>query len=264
MKKHDRREVLHDALELIGEHLSAAGIWHCLAFGTLLGAVRDGDLIEWDHDLDLMVRPADLKQIVSSCADDRLSFTPMKVSGDWLALRPGGAAGASHATLPGLSLTVDGTGVGELWAPVLFSDGVLRLYDLEGEVSFWPQSALPAFVFEELGDVKLRGRRHPAPAQAETLLEWIYGKDWRVPKRSAADGGIQEDDRGRSGDRVVPALAEQIEWCEAQGWDRSVYAEQPQWPRRLAGAGPLGSSPRAATTSRSDWWRTLDEIAEHY
>ena len=264
MKKRDRREVLHDALVLIGERLRTAGVWHCLAFGTLLGAVRDGDLIEWDHDLDLMTRPADLARIVSACADDRLSFAPIKISGDWLALRRGGPAGASHATLPGLSLTCDGVGVGELWAPVLFSDGVLRVYDLEHEVSLWAQTALPAFVFEELGEVELRGGSYPVPAHAETLLEWIYGEDWRTPRQAVADGGDQVADRGRSGDRVVPALAEQIAWCEAQGWDRSVYAAQPQWPRGLVAAGPYGNSVRAASTSGSDWWRSLDEIAENY
>jgi hypothetical protein len=264
MAKRDHRDELREALELVSGRLRAAGIWHCLTFGTLLGAVRDGDLIEWDHDLDLMARPADLKQIVSSCTDDRLSFTPIKVSGTWLALRRGGPAGVSHATLPGLSLTCDGVAVGELWAPVLFSDGVLRVYDLEREVSLWAQTALPAFVFEELREVELRDRSYPVPADAETLLEWIYGEDWRVPRQAVADGGERVADRGRSGDRVVPALAEQIAWCEAQGWDRSVYAAQPQWPRALVAAGPYGSSARAAATSGSDWWRSLDEIRERY
>lgn len=264
MTKRDRREVLHEALELLGERLRDAGIWHCLAFGTLLGAVRDGDLIEWDHDLDLIVRPAELSQIVSSCADDRLELTPIKLAGDWLALRPGGPAGVSQATLPGLSLRFEGAAVGELWAPVLFSDGVLRIYDLERDVSLWAQTALPAFVFDELREVELRGHGYPAPARAETVLEWIYGEDWRVPRKAAADGGEALEDRGRSGDRVAPALAEQIAWCEAQGWDRAGYSAQPAWPRPIAGAGPAGSSQRAATTSGSDWWRSLEEIAERY
>ncbi|HWB23108.1 MAG TPA: LicD family protein [Gaiellaceae bacterium] len=264
MTKRDRREVLHDALELIGERLRDAGIWHCLAFGTLLGAVRDGELIEWDHDLDLIVRPADLAQIVSSCTDERVSFAPIKIAGAWLALRSGGPGGVSHATLPGVSITVDGTGVGELWAPVLFSDGVLRVYDLDEEVSLWPQTALPAFVFDQLRDVEVRGRSYPAPERAETLLEWIYGEDWRTPTRSVADGGTRVEDRAASGDRASPALQEQIAWCEAQGWDRRIYSMQPRWPRKLAGAGPFGSSDRAAASSGSDWWRSLAEVAEHY
>jgi hypothetical protein len=261
MAKRDRRETLHDALELTSGRLRAAGIWHCLAFGTLLGAVRGGDLIEWDHDLDLLVRPADLAEIVASCSDDRLTLTPIRIAPAWLALRPDGVP---EATLPGLSLSLDGTSVGELWAPVLFSDGVLRVYDLEREVSLWPQSALPAFIFDKLGEAEIRGQRYPAPARAETLLEWLYGEDWRIPRRALIEGGDHVAGRAASGDRVEPALAAQIAWCEAQGWDRSVYAAQPAWPRRIAGAGPFGSGARAATTSGSDWWRSLDEIAASF
>jgi hypothetical protein len=256
-----RRERLAEALALTSSRLRAAGIWHCLAFGTLLGAVRAGDLIEWDHDLDLFVRPADLGRIAEACSDERLTLTPIRLAPGWLALNPGDARGAA---LPGLSLSLDGTGVGELWAPVLFSDGVLRVVDLPARVSLWPQTALPAFVFEELREVTVRGGSYPAPARAELLLEWLYGADWREPRRAPADGGRREAGRGRSGDRVAPALAEQIALCESQGWDRSVYAGQPAWPPRLAAAGPAGVSERAAATSGSDWWRSLAEVGERY
>jgi hypothetical protein len=256
-----RRERLAEALALVSETLRAAGIWHCLAFGTLLGAVREGDLIEWDHDLDLLVRPADLGRIAGACAGGRLTVTPIRLSPSWLTLNAGSVPGAR---LPGLSLSLDGTGVGELWAPVLFSDGVLRVVDLEHGASLWPQTALLAFLFEELREVTVRGASYPAPARAELLLEWLYGADWREPRRAAADGGRREAGRGRSGDRVAPALAEQIAFCEAEGWDRSVYAAQPAWPRPLAAAGPAGVSARAASTSGSDWWRSLAEIGEHY
>ena len=256
-----RRETLAAALELVSGRLQAAGIWHCLIFGTLLGAIRDGDVIEWDHDLDLLARPADVPRIIEACAGDRIVVTPIEVSRSWFALDPGGVA---HGSLSSLSLSVDGVGVGELWLPVLFSDGVLRLGDLARSVSIWPQTALPAFVFETLAEAELRGQRYPVPAQAEVLLEWLYGPAWRVPLRAAADGGKDMDGLGRSGDRVTPALAEQIAWCDAQGWDRSVYAAQPVWPRELAAAGPFGSGERAATTSGSDWWRSLEEIGELY
>jgi hypothetical protein len=255
-----RREVLAEALALVSQRLRTAGIWHCLAFGTLLGAVRDGDLIEWDHDLDLFVRPADLARI-AACSDERLTLTPIRLAPGWLALNGGDAPGA---TLPGLSLSLNGAGVGELWAPVLFSDGVLRVVDVGNRASLWPQTALPAFLFEELGEVTMRGVSYPVPARAELLLEWVYGADWREPRRAVADGGRSEPGRGRSGDRVAPALAEQIALCEAAGWDRSVYASQPAWPRPLAAAGPFGSSERAASTSGSDWWRSLAEVGEHY
>lgn len=69
---------------------------------------------------------------------------------------------------------------------------------------------------------------------------------------------------GSAADRVAPQLAEQIAWCESQGWDRSRYAHHPRWPRRIMGAGPYGTGGRAARTSGSDWWHTLDEVARLY
>jgi len=43
--------------------LSALGVQHWLAYGTLLGAVREGDLIPWDVDADLWVRGEDIDRI---------------------------------------------------------------------------------------------------------------------------------------------------------------------------------------------------------
>jgi len=41
-------------------------IWYCIGFGTLLGAVRHSDLIDWDDDMDILVRRKDLKRITQA------------------------------------------------------------------------------------------------------------------------------------------------------------------------------------------------------
>jgi hypothetical protein len=159
---------------------------------------------------------------------------------------------------------VNGGSRGELYAPSLFSDGVLRLYDFEQEAAFWPQNAFPAFVVEELTTATVRGEPMPVPVHAEQLLEWQYGDDWRVPYKSVWDGGEPRDESGPHGDLARRDLAAQIEWCEAQGWDPSVYAGQPAWPRTLRGAGPRDWAPRTALTSQSAWWHTLEDVARDY
>ena len=45
----------------INEILNRCGIKFYLSEGTLLGAIRDGDFIAWDHDLDLRVTTTDWK-----------------------------------------------------------------------------------------------------------------------------------------------------------------------------------------------------------
>lgn len=45
-----------------------SGIDYVLAYGTALGAVRDGDLIPWDPDADVWVASADHPRLVEACA----------------------------------------------------------------------------------------------------------------------------------------------------------------------------------------------------
>jgi hypothetical protein len=256
--------LLFDVLEQVHSIFSRHGIWHCLLFGTLLGAVRGGDIIAWDHDLDLLVRPVDVPRIVAlngEGAAEGLAFWSGRGMGYRLVANPGRVAWFD----PGfLSIMVDGSSRGELYAPSLFADGVLRFYDFEQEAVFWPEASYPAFVFESLTTAAVRGVDFPVPLHAEQWLEWHYGEDWRTPYRSVWDGGEARSDRSSHGDVSHHDLAAQVAWCEAQGWDRSVYSAQPAWPRELRGAGPEGASARTALTSRSAWWHTIDEVSREY
>lgn len=182
-------------------------------------------------------------------------------TGSWLALNPGRVPWFELGCLGILS---EGRHAGELWAPTLFADGVLRSFDVENGVFVWPECSFAAFFVETLETAEVAGRRYPAPADAKTLLSFLYGKEWNVPYRAPLDGGEARDGLTRHGSHAAPNLAEQVAWCTANGWDRSRYAGQPAWPRPIRGAGPLDRSTRTAATSGSAWWHTLDELAAHY
>jgi hypothetical protein len=257
------RDRLVAALHAVCDLLAREDLWHCLAFGTALGAVREGAVIEWDRDIDLFVRRADVERIVALTADGAVGGIELRrVRYPWIQL----AVHDGVSTFdPGyLRILFDGEHVGELFAPSVFADGVLRYVDLASAVVWCPHWSLPHWFLEETTTVDLAGQPYPAPRAVEDYLAYVYGDDWRTPYRAVLDGGASRSGTTTHGDRYLPRLDRWIPWCEERGWDRSQYRLAPTWPRALRGAGPLGPDERTAASSGALWWRTLDELQASY
>jgi hypothetical protein len=254
------REGLRATCALLERH----GIWHCLTYGTLLGAVRDGDLIPWDYDLDLFIRPVDIPEVMALARRreaDGLEFVrPVKAGAELAA----GAAAVPTFDPMQVAVLAGGGRIGELFAPSLFSDGVLRMYDFATEVIWTPHLSFPHFFLESTSTVSIGGRDYPGVGHPEQFLAGVYGAGWRIPYRSAYAGGAGRRGVTNRGAVYHPKLGAEIAWCEGEGWDRSKYAGQPAWPRRVRGAGPIGPSDRTASNSRALWWRDLGEVGRFY
>lgn len=73
-EKHNLFELLVWFHNVVRDHIDSRGhgFWYSIAFGTLLASVRDGDLIDWDTDIDVVV-PSEklpwLQQLLQSAAD---------------------------------------------------------------------------------------------------------------------------------------------------------------------------------------------------
>lgn len=157
---------LLDAVETVLGALGDAGIEAFPAYGTLLGAVREGALIGHDSDADLgyvsrHTHPVDV--IRESFALQRRLV----------------AAGFDTHRYSGAAFKVD----------VAESDGSIRGLDVfggfltDGMLYLMGEVGAP---FEEdwifpLGTTTLEGRSLPAPARPDKLLEAMYGASWRVP-----------------------------------------------------------------------------------
>lgn len=156
---------LLDAIESVLEELHAAGIAAFPAYGTLLGAVRDGRLIGHDSDADL--------GYVSRHSH------PFDVVRESFALQRTLAERFEILRYSGASFKVQ----------VIESDGVARGLDVfggylaHGNLHLLGEIRTPFrkdWIFP-LGTCRLEGRTLPAPAVPERLLEATYGPHWRVP-----------------------------------------------------------------------------------
>ena len=164
------RAVLLDAMtDVLTRMRDEGGVEAFVAFGALLGAVRDGHFIPHDSDADV----AYLSRHTNPVDVARESFELERVmiragywtwrfsSADFKVIVPDPEGGRAIDVFAGF--VVDGT------------------FYLMPEVS---AKDFDTSVILPLGEIELEGRRLPAPADPEALLAITYGPHWRIPDPS--------------------------------------------------------------------------------
>jgi hypothetical protein len=263
-KPPSKRDWIAACLEQLSSAFRQHDIWHSLAYGTLLGALREQDVIAWDYDFDLLVRPEEVARILALApllARDGFRLEPTRKPPNFLAMNLRGIESFSTAAI---GVYHRERKVGDLYSFSLFSDGVMRRWDFEHEVYWCPHSSFPAWFTEELTEVTLRGKSYPSLRAPEKWIAGVYGEDWRTPYKAVAQGGQSRTGATIHGDLYEPKLAAEIAWCVERGWDPGRYSNAHAWPRPIGGAGPKGPTARTADNSRALWWRDLDELARHF
>jgi SAM-dependent methyltransferase len=222
---------LLDATEAVIGALQDAGLEPFLAYGTLLGAVREGEVLGHDSDADIGYvsrhhHPVDVA---------RESFRVQRhlVSRGWRVLRYSGASFKILVTEGEVTRGLDVFGG-------FFAAG--RLY-LMGEIGvpFEPDWIRPRTT------AMLHGRPMPVPARPERLLEASYGPTWRTPDPAF---------RFATPDRTIRAFDD---------WFRGLQPGIRHWDRR-AGYGrhkpprgrPSAQAERAAKVSQRLGAEVLD------
>jgi SAM-dependent methyltransferase len=206
----EQLQPLVDAIEMVLAKLTGLGLDAFPAYGTLLGAVRDGKLIGHDNDADV----AYLSRHTHPVEVIRESFRIQRMlhrEGLEISRYSGGAFKVTVSDNEGVPRGLD------VFAGFLY-DGRLVLL---GEI-FAP--------FEEswlrpLGTVDLEGRQLPAPAQPDRLLAAMYGPSWRVPDptfKFETDDAIRHRlDMWFRGTRTY-----------RNGWDRRYSTARHRGPKR--------------------------------
>ena len=152
------------ALELLNEHVPAF-----LAFGGLLGAVRDGQLIGHDVDVDLGYLSSATSPVDAARESFRLEREFLRAG--WRTWR---------FSADDFKVLAQGVTTAAKWIDVFGGFVANDVFYLMPNVAA-PKDAVQIL---PLGKIELEGHPLPAPAAPETLLEATYGPGWRTPDPS--------------------------------------------------------------------------------
>lgn len=147
------------------------GIGLFMTMGTLLGAVREGDFIENDKDIDLLYisKFSDYDSIVKEMVGiyqvfyDMDSYHSFGASLDYR-----NNCGHGHIYFPNRNSTQF-----DIWTGWI---------DKEGYLNFWRiGKKLDVKTVFPLTQVSLRGKKINAPHKYKIFLKYLYGSDWMIP-----------------------------------------------------------------------------------
>jgi SAM-dependent methyltransferase len=160
---------LLDAVEDVLSTLAATGVDAFLAYGALLGAVRDGAFIPHDSDADVAYLSRHTTPV--DVALESFALERAMIEAGYRTWR------FSAADFKVIVPDPEGGRAVDVFAGFVVGD-VFYLMPEVSSKTFRTDIILP------LGEVELHGRTVTAPADPEALLEITYGPHWRVPDPS--------------------------------------------------------------------------------
>ena len=200
------------AIEILRVMREDCGFEGWIAFGSLLGAARNGRAIGHDSDIDLCFLST--------------ATTPAGMASDlWRIARALRRAGmrVTHASASFVTVRFRGPDGGAAGIDIyitFFLDGLF--YETATVRAPVPREALLP-----LRDIEFEGRMLPAPADPAALLEVSYGPNWRVP-----DPSFQH----QPGPEIVDRF---------HGWFGSLMHGRRDWRHANAAAASSGAAPSA-------------------
>ena len=167
-------ELARRMLEWLDDRLRAAAIPYFVDHGTLLGLMREGDLLPWDDDLDLSV-PQEYIVPTLGMLHAHQSRLPQSDRLGWMAET---VVDTDTDRILGLLLCYPEHNPLNLRK---FAASIWFMFPEHGQIRQYINAAPDRF-FQRPDELRYRGRAYPIPIDAEQYLEIHYG-DWRTPVR---------------------------------------------------------------------------------
>lgn len=206
-----------ESLEQIADVLESSNVTYFLDTGTLLGAVRDGQFIPWDNDIDIGIILNGEDKKLADAFDRAISLGfegSLTSNGMALFSKSGVEVNLKSYQLNGDHYHADFSNWKHPSVLVLFLYNVkknliiatggrslkafvkatalrfktilnlLSLKQFEPALSYEHMiSTVPKKHFWKLGTIEFYARRYPAPAFVNEYLTMRYGADWNTPKK---------------------------------------------------------------------------------
>jgi hypothetical protein len=173
--------------------LSSYKIKFWISYGTLLGAIRQKNIIDYDYDFDLGILYEDYPKV--------LDLSEIVLKDGYILEKGMGTVYSSknkkqseYKWRVSIKLKYDNNPIADLYIYSSCPDGYLRRYDPIERIYYYPNSTFPYKFVEELEEAKIRDVILPCPRHAEILLEHIYGPMWKIPIRAHSQEGEGHSD----------------------------------------------------------------------
>lgn len=128
-----------------------------LMFGTLLGAIREGNFIAWDEDIDIFVLDEDRKKVLNALFDfEKVGFKVARY----------------RKKMDLLSIIRD-----DEYIDMYFFRKTFNKKRREGNFE------IDAKYLEKSETLEFFGEQFPVPIHPKKVLNILYGEDWHIPKK---------------------------------------------------------------------------------
>jgi len=173
---------LYTHLKFVDNVLTDAGIKHWVMYGSLLGGVREKNIIEYDHDFDFgaeVKNAAKIEELNKKINQYGYKFYKAQSQ----------IGNGNPFWRVSYKISYNDEIFGDIYLYHKCADGFMRRYSPEYQIYFYPQCTFPAWFVDELSTVTIRDKQFPCPRDPIALVQHWYGKTWNTPIKAKSCGG---------------------------------------------------------------------------